>query len=136
MCSVLSSADRFRKEWDKPSRIRPRSAVEDVGGLPETDEGKRNLVELMEFIHTFLSSSEGILEQVYPTLINQDIDIAQAVGMYKRFAVEATGVLNGYAGPAALMKTKPPKKGEYDRSKCHCAIFVTLYQTPLVMCLR
>ncbi len=63
---------------------------ENVTELAENDEG--NLVDLVEFAHSFGSTSEVALEQIYPGLINEDISIPDAIAMYKRFAAEAKQV--------------------------------------------
>ncbi len=84
---------------------------ETIADLPEGDEGKRNLVDLTEFAHTFRSVSEGSLEELYPALINEDIKVTDAISMYKRFADEAWQVLSQYAGPAAIMTLAKAKKG-------------------------
>jgi hypothetical protein len=85
--------------------------AETIAELPDLDEGKRNLVDLAEFAHTFKSEPEGSLEEIYPALINEDINVADAISMCKRFADEAWQVLSQYSGPAALMTLAKAKKG-------------------------
>ena len=77
--------------------------AENIPDLPEMDSGKRNLVELIELAHSYASNSDAALEQAFPDLTNEDIDLSEAIGMYRRFAVEATDVLGRYSGAAALM---------------------------------
>jgi 7-cyano-7-deazaguanine synthase in queuosine biosynthesis len=72
---------------------------EDISTLPHDDLGKRNLVELAEFIGHFsgrLSSTETELIEQYPELLNSHFDQAKGVAMYRRFAAEATTVLQRY----------------------------------------
>lgn len=70
---------------------------EDVGRLPPDDEGKRNLVDLLEFIFLFSSDApQASLENSYPELVNQRIDGVRAVEMYRRFAAEAHRVIENY----------------------------------------
>jgi hypothetical protein len=79
---------------------------EDIGGLPPDDPGKRNLVDLLEFISRFRSSRKGqedmILEQ-FPELYNDHVDRRQAISMYKRFAGEAMSVLQQYPNVVSLL---------------------------------
>jgi len=73
--------------------------------LGPDDEGKRNLVELCEFISVFLKDkSLAELMQLYPELANSDFDITKAVGMYKRFANEAMQVFQNYPQVISLME--------------------------------
>jgi len=73
--------------------------TEDVLGLSAEDEGKRNLIELLEFIAPFTeipaNRNPELVEQ-FPELINPQIDVDQAIGMYRRFARETTAVLARY----------------------------------------
>lgn len=70
---------------------------EDVGGLPPDDEGKRNLMDLLEFVYLFNSgASQASLENSYPDLVNEQIDAVRAVEMYRRFAAEAHSVIDRY----------------------------------------
>jgi 7-cyano-7-deazaguanine synthase in queuosine biosynthesis len=70
---------------------------EDVGRLPPDDEGKRNLLDLLEFVHVFNSNAtQASLEDLYPELINERIDRVRAVEMYRRFAAEAYSVVERY----------------------------------------
>lgn len=70
---------------------------EDVGSLPPDDEGKRNLMDLLEFVYLFNSgASQASLENWYPELVNGQIDAVRAVAMYRRFAAEAHSVIDRY----------------------------------------
>jgi 7-cyano-7-deazaguanine synthase in queuosine biosynthesis len=77
--------------------------AQDVPNLPEGNEGKRNLVELTEFVHAFASRTDAELEGLFPDLISTDFDRTAAIKMYRRFAVEARTVLSKYPGPAKLL---------------------------------
>ena len=77
--------------------------VENIKALAEDDEGKRNLVDLLSFAYTFSLASSAELEQRFPALINEDIDLLKAIAMYKRFAKEAAAVLKGYKWITELM---------------------------------
>jgi 7-cyano-7-deazaguanine synthase in queuosine biosynthesis len=78
---------------------------EDVGELSPEDDGKRNLMDLLEFVHIFNSSvTQASLENLYPELINEWIDTARAVEMYRRFAAEAHSVVEHYPLISELVK--------------------------------
>jgi len=69
-----------------------------VAGLDPNDDGKRNLVELCEFINNFAGDqSMAELQLLFPELAASDsYDPDQAVKMYKRFATEALSVFKRY----------------------------------------
>lgn len=71
--------------------------AEQVESLGPEDDGRRNLIELAEFVRFFersTSTNEILLE--YPELVNSHIDKAKAIDMYRRFAKEARTVFNHY----------------------------------------
>lgn len=70
---------------------------EDVASLAPDDDAKRNFVEMAEFVRFFeqtMPEAEILME--YPELVNENVDAAQAIGMYQRFAKEARSVFNRY----------------------------------------
>lgn len=70
---------------------------EGVEGFPPDDEGKRNLMDLLEFVYSFNGgASQAHLEYSYPELVNEEIDAVRAVEMYRRFAAEAHSVIERY----------------------------------------
>lgn len=70
---------------------------ENIGSLSEDDIGKRNLLELCEFvIHFGGSASDTDLMLRFPDLISAYFDQEQATAMYRRFATEALQVLGSY----------------------------------------
>ena len=78
---------------------------EEVAGLGTEHEGKRNLVEMIEFATIFGGSrSQADLESEYPDLLlGEEIDATAAVGMYRRFAREALDVFGRYPSVKAIM---------------------------------
>ena len=71
--------------------------IEDIEKLDDDDIGKRNLSDLLEFIHFFASNMPELkIVHTYPDLINDHIDLKQAIDMYKRFAKESLSVLKKY----------------------------------------
>jgi 7-cyano-7-deazaguanine synthase in queuosine biosynthesis len=78
---------------------------EEVSSLGPEHEGKRNLVEMIEFVSTFGGSrSQADLESEYPDLVlGEKIDATVAVEMYRRFAREALDVFNRYPSVKAIM---------------------------------
>ncbi len=92
---------------------------QEVSKLPANHDGKRNLVELLEFVHRFSSDVDASLEHSFPELMNQHIDRAQVIAMYKRFAGEAIKIVQNYSGVSSLLpKTSPgTKSGSGKRRK-------------------
>jgi|ERR1700678_568131 7-cyano-7-deazaguanine synthase in queuosine biosynthesis len=78
--------------------------VENITSLAATDEGRRNLVDLCEFIVRFNRESELELMSDWPELYSTNMDPAQAIQMYRRASGEALMVLNRYAGVAPLLQ--------------------------------
>lgn len=74
-----------------------------IGDLPETHEGRRNLVDLGEFIRQFDQSSEPDLMVTFPELYSENLNGHDAIAMYKRFAAEAKKVLTRYPGLAPIL---------------------------------
>jgi hypothetical protein len=66
--------------------------AEDIVALGVDDEGKRNVIEIAEFARAFLSFTDADLLLQFPDLISTDFDQGAAIGMYRRFAVEARTV--------------------------------------------
>lgn len=70
---------------------------ENLDRVAPDDDGKRNLVELGEFVQVFASNrSQAEVESLYPDLVNPHFDAIQATSMYNRFAREARAVFQGY----------------------------------------
>lgn len=74
-----------------------------IAKLPEGDLGKRNLVELLEFVRLFERLGDAELEMNFPDLFNPHIDRSKAIAMYRRFAKEATRVFSNYSRVKALL---------------------------------
>jgi 7-cyano-7-deazaguanine synthase in queuosine biosynthesis len=87
--------------------------AQNVGTLPEDDEGKRNLVDLTEFALNFKSLTPAELQVNYPDLFSSYFDMDAAVAMYKRFTDEALGVLEQYPGASTLL----PRSAACDSGK-------------------
>lgn len=76
-----------------------------VSKLGPDDDGKRNLVELCEFINTFRRKQTlAEMERIYPELASEDFDATQTIAMYQRFADEAMQVFHHYPQIMALME--------------------------------
>jgi Queuosine biosynthesis protein QueC len=79
--------------------------AENVGALGADDEGKRNLIEIGEFVKLFeQQTSQASLEETYPDLVNPHIDGSQAIAMYRRFAAEARAVFDRYPQISTLLR--------------------------------
>ncbi len=78
--------------------------TQDIAALPESDTGKRNYVELAEFVRNFGSTAtDADLAFRYPDLVSEYFDQCQATGMYRRFAAEAQSVLAKYPSAARII---------------------------------
>lgn len=81
--------------------------AENVGVLSPDDIGKRNLVDLLDFILHFASyrkEREAAVLDAFPEIHNVYLDKSATIGMYTRFAKEALTVLRRYRYVKALLK--------------------------------
>lgn len=77
----------------------------DVLPLDPSDDGKRNLVELCEFVSVFRENrSTAEFVEFYPELSTTFFDMDEAVKMYQRFAQEAMEIFQRYPKVMALME--------------------------------
>ena len=74
-----------------------------IGGLPEEDDGRRNFVDLAEFIRRFESMNSADLMAEFPDLYCDDFDPIKVIEMYRRFAAEARSVLTKYPTVASIL---------------------------------
>jgi len=77
--------------------------AEDVGTLPPTDEGKRNLVELASFAADFRDMTAAELDMEYCELYSSYFDRTLASDMYRRFGEEAKAVMLRYPNLSFLL---------------------------------
>jgi hypothetical protein len=77
-----------------------RTALAD---LPPADVGRRNLVDLAEFIIRFERSSDDEIMHEWPELYSPNVEPGKTIGMYRRFAGEARRVLASYSGVENLL---------------------------------
>jgi hypothetical protein len=77
--------------------------AQDVSRLPKQDEGKRNLVDMIEIALAFGGDSTQVeLEDEYPNLWDDEVDWRAAVEMYRRFAGETLTVFDRYPAVKAI----------------------------------
>jgi hypothetical protein len=76
--------------------------AEELSRVPGDDPGRRNVVELLEFVHRFRTFPSAALEFDFPDLISQFFDRVRAEDMYRRFAAEAEAVLSTYPSVLAI----------------------------------
>lgn len=86
-----------------PTRYARNLWVEPIGQLGPDDTGRRNVVELTEFIYRFRTESDESLLSAFPELLSEDFDGVAALGMYRRFAGEAHTVLARYQALGELL---------------------------------
>ncbi|MBA2272209.1 MAG: 7-cyano-7-deazaguanine synthase [Chthoniobacterales bacterium] len=81
---------------------------EDVGRLGPDDLGKRNLMDVCQFIATFSGpvrvDSDDEICLAFPELLVPGLNAAAIIQMYRRFADEAFAVLNHYPRLASLLQ--------------------------------
>jgi 7-cyano-7-deazaguanine synthase in queuosine biosynthesis len=82
--------------------------TENIGALPPDDLGKRNLLDLCQFIMLFGGPykipSEQQLCYKFPELLDPHLNTAKVIAMYRRFADEALNILNKYPKIRVLLK--------------------------------
>ena len=78
---------------------------QDFLGLDPQMDGRRNLVELAEFVSAMGSLPDEAIRSRWPELYEADpfFDATRAIEMYRRFAAEARRVLGSYPTIARLM---------------------------------
>jgi len=82
--------------------------TENIGTLPPDDLGKRNLMDLCQFIMLFggphkITSEEQLCYE-FPELFDPDLNAAKIIAMYRRFAVEALNIFQKYPKVKVLLK--------------------------------
>lgn len=70
--------------------------IENISELPEDDDGRRNLMDLLEFIVFLGHSNDEEIMNEYPELYSPNIDSEKTIKMYRRFCNEARAVFNKY----------------------------------------
>jgi 7-cyano-7-deazaguanine synthase in queuosine biosynthesis len=81
----------------RPDEYQRDILSEDISRLPPDDEGKRNLIDLAEFVRSFeAAQNQAALESAFPDLVSQHFDGRMAAQMYLRFAAEARVVFGKY----------------------------------------
>jgi 7-cyano-7-deazaguanine synthase in queuosine biosynthesis len=82
--------------------------AENVGCLGTDDLGKRNLIDLCQFIGLFAGPNRLRSEQdvcyEFPELFEREINRAEVIEMYRRFAKESVAVLKTYKNLKGLLK--------------------------------
>jgi len=71
--------------------------------LDEDDEGRRNTVDLVEFVKRFETLADADLMSEFPELYSANINAKAVLAMYKRFANEARTVLSRYDATLPLL---------------------------------
>ena len=77
---------------------------EDIAKLDPNDTGRRNFIELAEFVKFFrTANSQAQILNAYPELVNDAFDTGRAIDMYRRFALEASQVFSAYPNLASIV---------------------------------
>ncbi|MDE0084720.1 MAG: 7-cyano-7-deazaguanine synthase [Candidatus Poribacteria bacterium] len=77
--------------------------IEDIGRLGPEDIGRRNIVDLTEFIVQIDELSPEDIMSKWPDLYSLNFDENEVIAMYKRFSKEARTVLNRYSALAPYL---------------------------------
>ena len=75
----------------------------DIRGLGPEDTGRRNMMDLAEFIVKVRGSSDDEMKNAWPVLYSGSVNATSAIEMYRRFAAEAIAVCSRYPGVAPLL---------------------------------
>lgn len=70
--------------------------IEDIGKLAPEDEGRRNIMDLLEFINFISISADEEIISEYPELYSRNIDASATIKVYRRFCSEAKNVFKRY----------------------------------------
>ena len=80
---------------------------EPVGQLDADDPGKRNLLDLCQFVSLFAGPHRIAADQDlylrFPELYDQHLNATEVIAMYRRFATEALNVFDAYPNVRALL---------------------------------
>lgn len=78
--------------------------AEDIQSLGSGDEGRRNLIDLLEFIHHLTVLTDDEVMNEWPELYSRNLNATEVIAMYRRFSQEAIGVLRRYPGVTPLLQ--------------------------------
>jgi 7-cyano-7-deazaguanine synthase in queuosine biosynthesis len=78
--------------------------AEDIQSLGPGDEGRRNLIDLLEFIHHLTVLTDDEVMNEWPELYSSNLNAAEVIAMYRRFSQEAIAVLRRYPGVTPLLQ--------------------------------
>jgi 7-cyano-7-deazaguanine synthase in queuosine biosynthesis len=78
--------------------------TEVIADLDNNDDGRRNLIDLIEFVRRFRDFTDADLMSEFPELYSNNIDAPGVIAMYRRFAGEAWAVLSKYSSLHQAMK--------------------------------
>lgn len=76
---------------------------EDIRRLAPEDDGRRNLLDLVEFIQFFEDATDEEIMSEYPELYSRNISPSDVIDMYRRFAFEARNLFNHYPAVKELL---------------------------------
>ncbi len=70
--------------------------IENINNLSPDDEGRRNMMDLLEFIKFITISSDEEIMSEYPELYSRNIDQSAIINMYRRFCGESNKLFKNY----------------------------------------
>jgi 7-cyano-7-deazaguanine synthase in queuosine biosynthesis len=77
---------------------------ENIEELDDDDDGRRNLIDLLEFVYWFNKKTDDDLMCEFPELYSENFEATEAIKMYRKFAVEALTVFSNYPYVEKLLK--------------------------------
>lgn len=76
--------------------------AEDISALGPEDTGRRNIVDLLEFIARVEACDDERMISAFPELLSAHFDHVEAIALYRRFAIEGRAVLDSYPHVRAI----------------------------------
>lgn len=93
------------EKWGKdPTAYAEDPWLERSSSTPTNDTGRRNLVDLVEFIHRIEHYSDDEIMNEWPELYSENLNPGSVISMYRRFAAEARSVLERYPNVRELLQ--------------------------------
>lgn len=77
--------------------------AESLSEMTPDDDGRRNLYDLAEFTFLMRSLDDDAMQMEFPELLTELFNSSAVIGMYRRFAKEASLVLSKYSGMTPLL---------------------------------
>lgn len=94
----------IRMHGDDPTSYERNPFKEKFAAMEPSDEARRNLADLCEFVKQFQTLSDTEILDEWPELYSANVDAPQTISMYRRAADQASVVLKKYPGIAPALQ--------------------------------